>query len=315
MTKTPHILVISLGGTIALAVKDGRAVSTDGADSLINITTIPETDIRWSVQDFIKKDSIDITLVDLSRLCLLIHSKSTEFDGFIVTSGTDTLEEVSYFLHEAFRSRLNIIVTGAMRPPYSKDFDGNTNFDFAAATCLSHIEERSGVYVAISGCVIRAKDVVKKSSMRLNSFEPIYDDNINLASQTTSTRHYQLLESGFANAPFFDAINIPIIAVSIGSSLDLARLEDADGCVISCPGAFSLPEAIVPQLQGLAAQIPVVLASRCIHNPPVPDSIYPGYLEKQEARGFLIREYVGPSPQQSRLKLVFDILRAGQIEQ
>ncbi len=310
---TSRILAISLGGTIALSVKDGKAVATDGADQLVSKVALQKTEVKWSTHQFLNKDSIDITLGDLARLCFFINSKSAEFSGFIVTTGTDTLEEVSYFLHEAFGDRLNIIVTGAMRPPYSKNFDGAVNFNFATTTSLSHISQNHGVFVAISGHVIPAMHVAKKSSVRLDSFEPVYSHNFNAHMNPQSRQNETYFENILPDVSAFSDINIPIVAVSIGTKFCPIFFEAADGCVISCPGAFSLPESIIPKLQELAVNIPIVLASRCIHNEPVPDGIYPGYQKRQEALGFLIREYAGLSPQQSRLKLVFDILRTRQV--
>ncbi len=313
MSMTSCILAISLGGTIALAIKDGKAVPTDGADQLVNRVASHQADIKWSTHQFLNKDSVDITLGDLARLCVYINSKSDEYSGFIISTGTDTLEEVSYFLHEAFGRRLNIIVTGAMRPPYSKDFDGNLNFNFATSTCLSHINQNRGVFVAISGHVVSAINVAKKSSVRLDSFAPIYRDDVHTPADPQGCQGEQALETLLSNASALDDINIPIIALSIGSKLNPQMLKDADGCVLSCPGAFSIPDAMIPKLQDLAAHIPTVFASRCIHNEPIPDNIYPGYLDRLETLGFLIREYTTLSPQQSRLKLVFDILRKREI--
>ena len=304
-----RFLVISLGGTIALAVKDGRAVATEDAARFLKRVSLPEAKIDWSTQQFLSKDSVDITLGDLARLCLFIHSKSENFDGFIITTGTDSLEEVAYFLHEAFGNRLNIILTGAMRPPYSKDFDGTINFDFAATTCLSHSGKTKGVFLAMSGQVIAAINVVKNSSSRLDSFKPIYNNSFDRPPVADIT-HGRAEENLFSDVSAFDDINIPIITVSVGSKLNPGMFKDIDGCVLSCPGAFSLPEAMIPVLQNGAAHLPVVLASRCAHNEPIADDIYPGYLDRLESFGFLVRDYAGLSPQQSRLKLVFEILKS-----
>ena len=312
MSMTSCILAISLGGTIALAIKDGKAVPTDGADQLVNAAASHQADIKWSTHQFLNKDSVDITLGDLARLCVYINSKSAEYSGFIISTGTDTLEEVSYFLHEAFGRRLNIIVTGAMRPPYSKDFDGNLNFNFASSTCLSHINQNRGVFVAISEHVISAINVAKKSSVRLDSFAPVYGDDVHSSAALQCSQDERAFKLLLSDTSAFDDIKIPIIAVSIGTTFDTLVLNDVDGCVISCPGAFSLPNLIIPKLQELVVHIPIVLASRCIHNEPVPDDIYPGYLTRQEELGFLIRDYARLSPQQSRIKLAFAILRTRQ---
>ena len=309
---THRILAISLGGTIALEIKGGRAVATNGANKLVNNVILPQIEITWTTKQFINKDGVDISLGDLANLSQFINSKSPDFDGFIISTGTDSLEEVSYFLHEVFADRLNIVVTGAMRPPYSKDFDGNINFNFATTTCLSHIDKKRGVFVAISGHAIPAINVVKKSSIRLNSFEPIYDDSFNETSITQFSKHHHAPDKLLSDVSAFEAINIQIIAVSIGSKLNPLMFKGIDGCVISCPGAFSLPETMIDNLQKQAKRIPIVLASRCVHNEPIPENIYPGYLDRQESLGFLIRDYVGLSPHQSRLKLIFDTFRERQ---
>ena len=112
--STVNILVIGTGGTIAgvtqNSITDYRSGETMIGDVMDRIKASPsfcvdENLVKISAVDLFNKNSDDITLADLMKLTDLINSYDDKaYDGFIVTHGTDTLEESSFFLSLSFTS-------------------------------------------------------------------------------------------------------------------------------------------------------------------------------------------------------------------
>jgi L-asparaginase len=299
------LLVITLGGTIALEVNNGRAEPVASSKLLDRLPAKFGTEIELDVENFLAKDSIDLSFVDLANLAKFIEGVNDQYYGFVILTGTDTMEEVSYFLHEVFGRKLNIVITGAMRPPYSPDSDGEGNFQFALSTCAATVPKRFGVVVAMSGCLISAINVAKKSAVNLDAFVPIYmNENYSTDNdeETNTDLTQQILLS---NEAYFETVNIPIISVSLGTSIYPEILEDVQGCILSCPGGYSISEHLAQAMAEIAKKKPIILTSRCLHSGTLPDDIYPGYMKSLERRGFIIEGYTHLSAHQARIKLMF----------
>ena len=305
----PSLLVIGLGGTISLALENGRASATDNLAEIVSRSgqSAPQTSVETI--SLRTKDSADLTVEDLIAAARLIQSKTSQHGGFVLTTGTDTLEEVAYGLHCLLGSSAPVIVTGAMRPPYMDDYDGVTNLEDAFTACRAVAPTEGGVFAAIGSHLFSAAHVFKQSATRLDGF------------MSTSPDHpAQRIVAGMAvttcskiAAPRMDLLQdvptVDLVNVSLGCRWphDLERLPA--GLVISCPGAHSLPTTFLEDLKPmLEAKRPVVLASRCVSFTPSPQLFYPGYAAFLEEMGLEIAPYAGLTPQKARLKLIFRLM-------
>ena len=57
--------------------------------------------------------------------------KDSELAGVVVTSGTDTLEELAYFLHLTVRDSRPVVIVGSMRNPSTLGYEGAANLEDA----------------------------------------------------------------------------------------------------------------------------------------------------------------------------------------
>lgn len=297
------LLVIGLGGTISLALENGRATATD---NLASIVAQAGHDARVETISLCTKDSADITVEDLIEAARLITSMRATNDAFILTTGTDTLEEVAFGLQCLLGTSAKVIVTGAMRPPYFDDYDGVANLRDAMTACQ---DVGCGVFATIGGHLFLADHVVKSDATRLNGFS------------STSPAHpplpvsYDMVVSQSAHCEARDLSvvrpvpRVDLISASLGSRWVPSPEHLPDGVVVACPGAHSLPDALLKDLATMQdAGRPVVLASRCASFTPSPQPFYPGYAETLERNGFSIAAYAGLTPQKARLKLIFALM-------
>ena len=65
-----------------------------------------------------------------------------DVDGIVVTHGTDTLDETSYFLNLTIHTYKPVVLTGAMRPASATSADGPMNL--YQAVCLASSDEALG---------------------------------------------------------------------------------------------------------------------------------------------------------------------------
>ena len=107
---------------------------------------------------------------------LLFWSKDPDVQGFLITHGTDTIEETAFFLYLATRELKQfptIVLTCSMRPASAKDADGTQNLRDATALLLDPSWFSSGVMVVCAGRVHHAGAVQKVYSERLDAFSSL----------------------------------------------------------------------------------------------------------------------------------------------
>ncbi len=143
------IAFIQTGGTID---KDyprktkGYAFEID-SPAFVRILEKLKPNFQYDTFEFLKKDSLEITETDRTKLFEFVCSLS--HDQIIITHGTDTLIETASAL-SAVPSK-TIILTGAKLPERFSNSDAPINLGMAigAVTSLAH-----GVYVCMQGLVM-----------------------------------------------------------------------------------------------------------------------------------------------------------------
>jgi L-asparaginase len=93
-----------------------------------------------------------------------------EADGIVITHGTDTAEETSFFLTLTVKSDRPVVLTGAMRPATSLSADGPLNLYNAVAVAADPKARDLGVIVAINDDLHSARDVTKSNTTDVQTF-------------------------------------------------------------------------------------------------------------------------------------------------
>ena len=181
--KTPHILVLGMGGTIA-----GLASAPDkpleyvagqvGVDSLLSHieSAIPQG-MKLLTHQLANINSCNLSEPLLSLLGQTVRSSLDDpaVLGIVVTHGTDTIEETGVFLQLSCGQLANqlgkrVILTGAMLPSNASNADGPSNLLDAikwAATPLDNCP--GGIYAVMDGRACMAMDLAKRHPTALNA--------------------------------------------------------------------------------------------------------------------------------------------------
>jgi L-asparaginase type II len=177
MRKT-RIAVLGTGGTIA-----GEASSASDVLSYQD-SQLSAADTLVPLAPYLPKE-VELLAVQISQLgsenfstdtwLLLAHAisridETEEPDGFVLTQGTDTLEETAYFLHLALKTAKPVVVVGAMRPATAISADGPLNLLRAVQLAASPQVRGFGVMVVANERIFSAREVTKSHTSSIDSF-------------------------------------------------------------------------------------------------------------------------------------------------
>ena len=117
----PTVANLATGGTIAGTGAEGK--STNYKPGQLNVEALAQA---AKLQDVAKVhgeqicniNSDDITSEIWLQIANRINklAKDPSISGFVITHGTDTLDETAYFLNLAFKTDKPVVVTGSLRP-------------------------------------------------------------------------------------------------------------------------------------------------------------------------------------------------------
>ena len=171
-----NILVIGTGGTIAGLGHEGTTSGYQSAQVDIQ-DLIQEIDGIKSIanvksKDLFSVDSCDITIDNLKELVEYINaeSKKDTVDGFVITHGTDTMEESAYLLNLTLKTDKPVVLTGSMRPGSALSADGPLNLCQAVALAANEDAKGKGVLVTLCDGIYGARDVSKINTFRTDAF-------------------------------------------------------------------------------------------------------------------------------------------------
>lgn len=183
MPSLPRIAVIGTGGTIS-SLGAGSLDVLDYPDFGQKLTCealldrFPETrQVAEPVPvTFRQVGSTAIGPADWIELRALIH-KTVEDDptiaGFVIPHGTATLEETAFFLNLTLRTSQPVVLVGAQRPASALGADAGTNLVNALQVAGSPEARGKGVLVVLNNEINAARDVVKTSTYRVQTFRAL----------------------------------------------------------------------------------------------------------------------------------------------
>jgi L-asparaginase len=91
----------------------------------------------------------------------------------LITHGTDTLEETSYFLSLVTKSDKSVVVVGSMRPVTATSADGPANMCNGVAVATSSGAKGRGTLVALNDEIHFVRNVVKTDTTSVQTFRSL----------------------------------------------------------------------------------------------------------------------------------------------
>ena len=164
----PRVRLLATGGTIS-----NRAGGRLTADELLS--AIPRLDrfVRPEAEQFSNVASSELTLgqlLQLSRRANALLAADRELAGLVVTTGTDTLEEIAYFLSLTVRDDRPVVVVGSMRNPSTLGYEGAANLLAGFRVAASPEARGLGALVVLNDEINAAREAIKTDALRLHTF-------------------------------------------------------------------------------------------------------------------------------------------------
>src|SRR3954463_6143658 len=174
--QLPRVIILATGGTIAGAGASAeRAGYTAGKipiDDLIGTIPAVKKIANISGEQVASVGSQDITIAIWEKLAVRINQifANNEADAVVITHGTDTQEETSYFLDLTVHYKNAVVITGSMRPATGISADGPKNLYDAVTVAANPSSRGRGVLVCFNESIYDGRDVTKISTTKLNAF-------------------------------------------------------------------------------------------------------------------------------------------------
>lgn len=167
-----NILLIATGGTIAsMDAGDGLTPQLTSQDLMALVPELSEICTAQAIQ-LMNLDSTNISAAQWLEMASCIRKHYDEYDGFVLTHGTDTMAytaaALSYLIQN---SRKPVAITGAQQSISNRDTDARENLRDAflfAADDRSH-----GVHVVFDHKVILGTRARKMRTKSYNAFESV----------------------------------------------------------------------------------------------------------------------------------------------
>lgn len=301
------ILVLHTGGTISMQADQNGAVELSPINPMTQVTS-PLENIEVVSVDFFNLPSPHIQIDHMMMIYKKIREEASHFDGFVITHGTDTLEETAYFLDTMSIPQKPIVMTGAMRSSNELGSDGIYNYRTALRVAADEKSADKGVLVVMNDEIHAAKYVTKTHTTNVSTFQTPTHGPLGLVTK----REILFFKAADKRVRFdLQAINGVVPIIKSYADMDTILLDalveaPISGLVIEALGAGNLPPASISAIKKLInKQLPIVLVSRCFNGIAEPVYAYDGGGIQLEELGVLFVKEL--NSQKARIKLLIAV--------
>lgn len=273
-TRTPRILVLGTGGTIAGAGAGGTgaAYRPGGLSLEVLVGHLAALGLAADLvpQEIARIGSQDIGFAEWQALhaACLGAMDDPAIDAVIITHGTDTAEETGFLLDLTLPTTKPVILVGAMRPADAVGADGMRNFANAVKVAGDSAAAGRGVMLVMGDAVLAVRDARKSATSAIDAFRTFPRGPLARVTPSSLDWFGPAHRTGeAARYPF--PPELPRVAIlTAGAGMDAKPVEallgiGAKGIVLAGMGQGNAPAVVLEALARAASSgVPVVRASR-----------------------------------------------------
>ena len=273
-----RIVVAPLGGTIACVptAEGGVRPSPDPTfmRGVLDLSLLPVDNLPHA--ELLPSTGVASAELDIPRLLALAEQLEGYVDsgasGVVVTTGTDTLEEVAFALDLLWDRDEPLVVVGAMRHGALPGNDGPANLRDGLRVAAHPQARGQGVLVAMGGDIHQAWQVRKSHSGALAAFNSavsgpagsVQEDTVRMTSMSVIDRPL------FKLSPLTTTAPVALVRSALGDDgriLSVITAAGYRGLIIEVLGGGSVPPAWIAGLEQLVRSMPVAYSPRTFAGP------------------------------------------------
>ena len=302
-TNLPRILVLATGGTIA-GQADPRASGAYKSGQITGeqlVQSIPGLDklAKLSAEQISSIGSHDMNDKVWFALAHRIQQAfdNNEADGVVVTHGTDTLEETTFFLDNVLKGDKPVVIVGSMRPATAVSADGPGNLYEAVQVAADPRSRGRGVMAVLNDKIEGARSVTKTNTTSLETFNSPNAGPIGYVDTASGIR-FMAQASGLKRATYELPANEQLPRVEIvysHANMDAVPIEDAishgaKGIVLAGVGDGNTAKQALDALELAAKKGIVVVRSTRVRSGFVTRNVE----VDDDKNGFVVSEDLNP---------------------
>jgi L-asparaginase len=303
------ILVVFTGGTFSMMIdkETGSAVPRFSGEELLEKIPQAKNLAGLTCYDFGKYPGPHMTPELMLELSKKINQLITSgnYEGVIVTHGTDTLEETAYLLDLTIKTPIPIVMTGSMKNSSEPGWDGPQNLIDAISICLNPNCRDLGVLVCLNGEINAASEVTKIFTEQIDSFRSLDFGSLGFVQNGRVILNRLPRKLQKINTRTLIR-NVDLITVYAGMNEKFFKFSadsGAEGIVVEALGVGNVPPAAFEGIKyAVEKGIPVVLVSRCPAGETLDIYGYPGAGKWLHQLGVIFADYL--NGQKARIKLM-----------
>ncbi len=236
------ILLIATGGTIASLEGEQGLVPAMASDELLS--HVPEIKALCDVScvQLYNLDSTNMKPEYWLNIAMYIKGVYDDYDGFVITHGTDTMAYASSMLYYLIQnSKKPVVLTGAQIPIEKRDTDARENLSDAFIYACD--DNACGVHIVFDGKIICGTRAKKTHSKSLNAFSSIDYPDIGFIRE--GRVRYFIYENIQGPVKFYDKIDPSVIVIKLipGMRADILDYvaDNAHAVIIESFGVGGIP--------------------------------------------------------------------------
>ena len=238
-----HILLIGTGGTIASRPTGSGLAPGLTTEQLLRYTPSITRLCRTDCVQLLALDSTNITPAHWQMIVRCIRERYADYDGFVITHGTDTLAytaaALSYMIQDSPKP---IVLTGAQKPIGFDSTDSKINLTDAFLCAAGDLP---GVSIVFDHKIILGTRAKKTRSKSFSAFSSINYPELGVIRDGTLVR---FIRQSCAGAPrFYEQLDTRVALMKLVPGMDREALdflfERSDAVIIESFGVGGVPEA------------------------------------------------------------------------
>jgi L-asparaginase len=255
------VRLLAAGGTIAM--RGDRAVPALDGGELVEQLPQLASGPPLATETVLALPSAQLTLADALGLARRASDAAAQGEGVVITTGTDTMEELAVICALIYGGDAPIVLTGANRPGSRPGADGPANLLDAVVLAGAPAAAGLGAVVVFAGEIHAAMTVRKVDSTGPAAFGSPIAGALGRIVEGRVWLHAMPVRPELMPVRRL-AHRVVVIGIGLGDDGALLRhaARSADAVVVVALGAGHLPPGVLQELRTANERVPVVVTCR-----------------------------------------------------